>query len=362
MERGGVEENLRHLIKYFTEKDIKVSLISSNLNIGKLKIKKKNLNFIKNKSKFNYSLFPHRLITAIYSIRNLIRSFSKYKKENSVVFSMQSSMVSIIISRIYGMKVVARNSEDAIESTKYAKNYFLALIIFFLRFIIYNFAHGILTNSIGSKKSLELFVLNKKKITTIYNPYLLKIKKKNNTKKSNIILSIGRLNKQKDFGTLILGFSKFVKKSPNYKLLILGDGPEKNKLKDLIIKLNLEDKIYLKGWIKNTDKYFLSAKIFILTSLYEGLGNVIIDAVNNEVPCIYTNCKSGPNEILLGNKGGYQINLRDSDTLSLKIEECLENYSKSKKMILLAKSKINRFYYKDVCPKYLSYLDNICKS
>ena len=163
MERGGVEVNLKHLIKYFTEQNIKVSLISSKLDLGNLKIKKKNLYFIKTKSKFKFMLLPHRLLTAIFSIKNLISAFSKHEKNKSIVFSMQSSMISIIISKIFGMKVVARNSEDPISSTIYARNYFQAIIVFVLRFFIYNFANGILTNSHGSKKSLELFVLNKKK-------------------------------------------------------------------------------------------------------------------------------------------------------------------------------------------------------
>ena len=359
MERGGVEVNLKHLIKYFTEKKIKVSLISSKLDLGDIKIKKKNLYFIKTKSKFKFMLLPHRLQAAIFSIKNLISAFSKHEKNRSVVFSMQSSMISIIISKIFGMKVVARNSEDPISSTRYARNYFLAIIVFLLRFFIYNFANGILTNSYGSKKSLELFVLNKKKIKTIYNPYLLKIKNNNKNKRKNIILSIGRLSKQKNFETLIRGFSIFVKKFPKFKLIILGDGPEKIKLNNLINDLNNQNKIFLKGWVKKTDKYFLSAKVFVLTSLYEGLGNVFIDAVNNEIPSIYTNCKSGPNEILLNKKGAYQIKLKDYEDLSQKLEQCIKNYSKSKVMIKNAKKKINRFYYKSTCPNYLNYLEKI---
>ena len=161
---------------------------------------------------------------------------------------------------------------------------------------------------------------------------------------------------------MIKGFSIFSKDFPSYKLIILGDGPEREKLNLLIKKLNCEKKIIIKGWVKNTNRYFFSSKLFILTSLYEGLGNVFIDAVNHEVPCIYTNCKSGPNEILLKNKGGYQIKIRDHEQLAKTIKKALMNYENSKNMIKFAKKKIHRFLYKYVCPKYLNYFKKINES
>jgi len=361
MEKGGIEVNIRHLVKYLTNKGIKITLISSKINTKGLGVNKKNFKLIKTDTKFANSILPYRFLTSLFSIKKLIKAIKDNKKENTVVFSMQSSMVSILVSKFYKTRIVARNSEDPISSTKYADNYISSIIVFFLRFIIYNFADGILTNSYGSRKSLKLFLIDKNKIKTIYNPYLLHIKKKTNYKKKNLILSIGRLVKQKNFETLIKGFSIFSKDNPSYKLIILGDGPEKEKLKQLIRKLNCNKKIILKGWIKNTNKYFFNSKLFILTSLYEGLGNVFIDAVNNEVPCIYTNCKSGPNEILLGKKGGYQIKLKDYKQLAKIIKKAVVDYKSSMTMIKYSKRKINRFLYEDVCPKYLAYLNKISK-
>ena len=361
MEKGGIEVNIRHLVKYLTNKGIKVTLISNKIDTKRLGINKRNFKLIKTDTQFTNSILPYRFLTSLFSIKKLIKTIKNNKKENTVVFSMQSSMVSILVSKFYKTRIVARNSEDPISSTKYADNYISSIIVFFLRFIIYNFADGILTNSYGSRKSLKLFLINKNKIKTIYNPYLLNIKKKPNYKKKNLILSIGRLVKQKNFETLIKGFSIFSNNNPSYKLIIHGDGPEKEKLKQLIRKLNCNKKIILKGWIKNTNKYFFNSKLFILTSLYEGLGNVFIDAVNNEVPCIYTNCKSGPNEILLGKKGGYQIKIKDYKQLAKVIKKAVVDYKNSMAMIKYSKRKINRFLYEDVCPKYLAYLNKISK-
>jgi hypothetical protein len=183
MEKGGIEVNIGHLIRYFTNKGIKISLISNKINTKGLKINKKKFELIKTNTKFTYSILPYRLQTSLFSIKKLIKTIKNNKKQNTVVFSMQSSMVSILVSKFYKTKIVARNSEDPISSTIYADNYLTSIIVFFLRFIIYNFADGILTNSYGSRKSLKLFLMNKNKIKTIYNPYLLNIKKKPNYKK-----------------------------------------------------------------------------------------------------------------------------------------------------------------------------------
>ena len=243
MEKGGIEVNIRHLVKYLTNKGIKVTLISNKIDTKRLGINKRNFKLIKTDTQFTNSILPYRFLTSLFSIKKLIKTIKNNKKENTVVFSMQSSMVSILVSKFYKTKIVARNSEDPISSTIYADNYISSIIVFFLRFIIYNFADGILTNSYGSRNSLKLFLINKNKIKTIYNPYLLNIKKKPNYKRKNLILSIGRLVKQKNFGTLIKGFSIFSKEYPNYKLIILGDGPEKQKLRQLIERLDCNKKI-----------------------------------------------------------------------------------------------------------------------
>ena len=93
---------------------------------------------------------------------------------------------------------------------------------------------------------MNRLVFNKKKIISIYNPYLKKSLKIKNNKKKNWILSVGRLTKQKDFNTLINAFSVIHKKIPNFKLLIIGSGDKENELKEMIIKLNLKKKLELK--------------------------------------------------------------------------------------------------------------------
>ena len=73
----------------------------------------------------------------------------------------------------------------------------------------------------------------------------------------------------------------------------------------LVNNLDLNKKVKFTSWTNDIDKYYKKSKIFILNSVYEGLGNVLVDAVNYNIPIITTNCKSGPSEIIDYGKGGF---------------------------------------------------------
>lgn len=355
-ERGGVEIILINLISFFLKKKIKVILISSNFSNKKF-LKSKLFTYLKFNSIQNF--MHNRIAKAYNASKILINELKKSNKKDTIIFSLQSSSISILISKIFRYKIVVRNAEDPIYSTYFADSKLLSLMVIALKIITYNFANGIITNSIGSKKSMNKLVLNKNKVVSIYNPYIkddLKIKK---IKKKNIILSVGRLTKQKDFKTLIYAFSLIHKKINNYKLLIIGDGEKRNSLNKLIINMRLSKKIKILGWIKNTSKFYLTSKLFVLSSIYEGLGNVLIDSANYKLPIIASNCKSGPSEIIDSGKGGYLFQINNSYELSKMILKALNNKSLTIKKTNYAKKRINRFYINKNCSLYLNYIKKI---
>ena len=169
---------------------------------------------------------------------------------------------------------------------------------------------------------------------------------------------MGRLCKQKNFKDLIIAFANFSKKENRYILKIVGQGYQKNYLNSLIKSLNMEKKIFLKGYIENIDKEYRNAKLFVLPSLYEGLGNVLIDALNFSVPCIATNCKSGPKEILCHGKAGAIIPVHNPSLIKNKIEEALDNYSESIKKVNYGRKKLFRFDADKQSRKYLAFLNS----
>ncbi len=354
-ERGGVTVNLINFINFALKKNNNIYLISRNPDLSKFTYKKR-IKFIKI-ANFSIPFISERLLTSLLSIIYLIKTFDKCKKSESVIFSFQSNIIPIIISKIFNRKIIIRNSEDAIDATKFADNKFFAYFILFSKIIFYNLADGIITNSEKSKKSLESIIHIKKKIRLIFNPYLKKILKIKNKNKENLILSVGRLCKQKNFETLIKGFYIFQKKFPKYKLLILGHGYNEKKLLKLAKNLRIDKKIKFKGWVRNVTKYYKTPKIFVMTSLYEGLPNALIDAVNFEIPSISTKC-SGATDILT-NKNGIFFKVMDADDLGDKMIKCVLNYQKSIKKIKRSKKLIKNFLAEPQSKKYLEYCNEI---
>jgi len=110
-----------------------------------------------------------------------------------------------------------------------------------------------------------------------------------------VFITIGRLTEQKGQWILLEAFSKI---EDDANLVILGAGEKENELKDLANKLGVEKRVFFLGFQKNPFKFLYNANIFVLSSLWEGFGNVIVEAMRCDLPVISTDCPSGPREIL----------------------------------------------------------------
>ena len=119
-----------------------------------------------------------------------------------------------------------------------------------------------------------------------------------------LIFAAGRLTKQKNFSYLIDEFSIFLKHNDQFILIILGDGEERNKLEKKIIKKKLQKNIYLTGYVENVFKYFKNGEAFILSSLWEEVGFVMVEAALTNLFIISSNCPNGPTEFLSDGKHG----------------------------------------------------------
>ena len=155
-------------------------------------------------------------------------------------------------------------------------------------------------------------IFDEKKIFLLRDP-IINIQKIEKLKKQKIdpyfeknqfIVAIGRLTKQKNFKFLINCFQKLANSQPNLKLVILGDGEEMQNLKRLIHTKNLENNIFLLGHLQNVFKYLSRAKLFILSSLWEDPGWVLLEAAASNTLILSSDCKNGPSEIIDNNNAG----------------------------------------------------------
>jgi len=331
IEGGGVEKNLFIIANYLSSIDNNIKLITASKGFDQkfknIDIIKPKLSFLKNTSrKFKYLICLLELLKLILS-----------RKEISV-FSFQANLYCIILCKIFKIKVIIRSNSSP---TGWSKN---SLKKFIFKYLL-GMADKVIVNSIDFKKQFKvLFNINAK---CIYNPLnkseILKYSKEpikfsfyKKNKKSLKIITIGRFTDQKDHQTLLKSLNE-IKDQINFKLLIIGRGVNKYKIVNYIKENNLKSNVKILPFQNNPFKYLRISDLFILTSQFEGLPNVLLEAAVLKKFIISTNCPTGPREILQNGKGGFLFKIGDYKNLSQKIL----NYHQNKKRL---KDKINHNY------------------
>jgi glycosyltransferase involved in cell wall biosynthesis len=139
-----------------------------------------------------------------------------------------------------------------------------------------------------------------------------------------VVLGVGRLTGQKAFSVLIEAFAR-VRKSQPARLVILGEGEERPMLEALIRQLGVEQDVDLPGFVSNPYTYMAHAALFVLSSRWEGLPTVLVEAMSLRTPVIATDCPSGPREILRDGQYGQLVAVDDPRALALAIQNSLAN-------------------------------------
>jgi len=163
-----------------------------------------------------------------------------------------------------------------------------------------------------SKMLFEKYFISKSKLKVIYNPYdIIDIERlanediedkyENFMRSEKIFISVGRQVYQKGYWHLVKAFKLVLEKEPDAKLIIIGSGNNDVKLMKLINDLGIENRVLLTGFQKNPFKFIKKSQVYIMTSLFEGFPNALVEAMACGCPVISTDCKSGPKEILLEN-------------------------------------------------------------
>jgi glycosyltransferase involved in cell wall biosynthesis len=142
-----------------------------------------------------------------------------------------------------------------------------------------------------------------------------------------VVLGVGRLTGQKAFSVLIEAFAR-VRKSQPARLVILGEGEDRPMLEALRRQLGLEQDVDLPGFVANPYAYMAHAALFVLSSRWEGLPTVLVEAISLRMPVIATDCPSGPREILRDGQYGQLVPVDDPTALALAIQKSLTNHSK----------------------------------
>ena len=180
-------------------------------------------------------------------------------------------------------------------------------------------------------------------------------------KREKKIVSVGRLEKQKNFELLIKAFALLPAGFDEYTLHIFGEGNERENLTRLIQDLKLESKVFLEGNVKNVAERIYKATLFVLASDYEGMPNALMEAMSCGLPCISTDCLGGGARALIkSGENGYLVNCNDITELS----ECMKAVLSSEDIRLKLGSnaaKINeQNSYEKIYSKWESFIKRVC--
>lgn len=189
-----------------------------------------------------------------------------------------------------------------------------------LRKLMYPFAKGIIFQTEMAKSFFSKSI--QKKGIVLGNPVdEERIPEPFRGEREKVIVAAGRLDRQKNFPLLINAFSLNVQKHPEYRLIIFGEGRLRNELEELVIQLNLQDKVSLPGRKSDLLMHMRKAAMFVLSSDYEGLPNVLIEAMCMGMPVISTDCPSGgPKQLIENGKNGVLISVNNRKELATAID------------------------------------------
>ena len=244
----------------------------------------------------------NNIFAKIVFFLHAIKFLKKYKREHNIDYSISFLTAADIVNVFSKVKdtknIISIRNTDSILNNK-NKLYKMCTCLSTKK------SDHIVSISNQVKEDLiNNFNIEESKITTIYNPSLaikfgnMNLKLDEDFWYDPVVINMGRLTHQKGQWHLIKAFSEVVKKNKNCKLIILGEGELKEQLKKIISVFKLENNVFLLGFVDNPYDYLRKADLFVFSSLYEGLGNSIIESLVCGIPVISTDCIAGPREIL----------------------------------------------------------------
>jgi glycosyltransferase involved in cell wall biosynthesis len=349
---GGAERVMLNLARGFVKQDLNVDLVLVKAEGAYLTQIPPEVRLIDLQAQSKPSILP-----------KLIKYLRQERPASLLAALHYPCEIALLAKRLAGVstRVIVSEHNNLSQEAKRIKQTSVRLSPLAAR-LFYPWANGIVAVSQGVAKDLAaVTALPSARIQVIYNPVVVPemfTKAKEPVAHSwfqpgqpPVILGVGRLFPQKDFATLIRAFA-LVRNVRPARLVILGSsGPDEAKLKALIRELDLEEEVALLGYVSNPYAYMARSSVFVLSSAWEGFGNVLVEAMAVGTEIVSTDCPSGPAEILAHGKYGALTPVGDSKAMA---EAILKTLSGSPKKV--DSSWLDQFTIETCAQKYLHTL------
>ena len=323
---GGAEGVSVNVANSFAEDGWEVDLVVLNLV---------NATYIDRVSK-KVNLVVLNTANARYATLPLLKYIREKKPIILFVFNYELTALLVILRNLlrFKVKIITRNMNtfSRMYNMSKEKSLWIRVVVRFLIDRFYRKADYIVNQSHAMREDLiAVHPQLKENSNVIYNPVAKHIEDYakshdlTNIKKHNYLLCVGRLEKQKGFSYAIKAFSDLASEFPDLRLKIVGKGRLEKELKKNAIEYGVEDRVDFEGFQKDMIPYYLNAKATVLTSLYEGYPNVLIESITLRTPVVAFDCPSGPSEIIKDGINGYLVKYEDSKDLKTKLLSVLSN-------------------------------------
>lgn len=306
MRRGGAERVISLLANHYAEKNWEVNILTLLNNKVQYKLHS-NVNVIDFSSNLSRILmFPKW----VYSIR---KYFIENNPDKVVSFVARINIITLLSSLGLDLDIIISERNDPKSDGR-------SIIVKALTFILYRLARIVIFQTKSAKSYFPQYIQSNSLI--ISNP--IEIKKSASDIKKKKIVSVGRLESQKNHKLLIDAFNIVHKSYPKYELYIYGEGILKGELLQQIENYNLLEKVFLKGNVSNIHEHISDAEMFVLSSDYEGLSNALLESMFMGIPSISTNC-AGSNEVIINEENGLLVPIGEMEPLADAMIYLIEN-------------------------------------
>jgi glycosyltransferase involved in cell wall biosynthesis len=299
--------------------------------------------------------------------RGAFFAYKKYLKKVDpkiiLSFNSQISVVLIVLRLMFRLKftLFSRNINYLSISRNASRNFWNAYVVKISTKLLYPMSDCIIAQCEAMKTDLvETLRIKESKIVVINNPVNRKFESLSGSQRSAILsgqdylLCIGRLDRQKSFHYAITAFSRIAQKHQALRLKIVGKGALESKLREQVIALGVADRVDFEGFQGDITPYYLSAKATVLTSLYEGFPNVLVESLAMGIPIVSFDCSSGPSEIVQNGVNGYLVEYKNVDHL----EQCLSRVVNHKFCQKRIRKTSAKFSTNKIIEKYINVLSS----
>ena len=291
-----------------------------------------------------------------HTIRRFINLFNFYKSSENrpdIIISHLPpvNMIAIIIAKLFKVKIIVSEHINHLQKSSLKDD--------FARKVLYRFADF---TTILTKFDLKFYEKYKANVVIMPNPCSFDILSNQNQSKNHSIIAVGDLNRyhHKGFDNLIHIVAPILKKNTSWRLKILGSGENGlNLLNDLVKEEGIEEYVQFMGFRKDVKKIMTESEIFILSSRFDGLPMVLLEAMSQGMACIAYDCKTGPSDIINDKMDGLLIEDQNIKAMQYALDSLVQNEKFRRTLGDNAVNSLDRFSLENIITKWEKLFSDI---